>query len=54
MNIKMANPLFIFRIHRNLNFGMKNKAKQWERTLFLLSNHTNSPPGDSDTDSHLT
>ena len=54
MNIKMANPLFIFRIHRNLNFGMKNKAMQWERTLFLLSNHTNSPPGDSDTDSHLT
>lgn len=28
MNIKMLNPLFIFRIHRNLNFGTKNKAKQ--------------------------
>ena len=54
MNIKMENPVFIFRIHRNLNFGTKNKAKQWGRALLLLSNHTNYPPGDSDTDSHLT
>lgn len=54
MNIKMGNPLFMFRIHRNLNFGRKKKAKQQGRALLLLSNRTDYPPGYSDTDSHLT
>ena len=36
MNIKMANPLFIFRIHRNLNFGMKNKAKHGKEHFFCF------------------
>lgn len=35
--------LFIFRIHRNLNTGTKNKEKQWERVLHCFQIAQTSP-----------